>query len=225
MSEPLLSANDLTKTYQRKGKPVRALTHVDLTIQPGEFVAIVGRSGSGKSTLLSLLSGLDRPDSGEVCFGDLKLSQLNREQAAVFRRETIGFLFQSIDLLPSLNALENVALPAALEGAESGGYHEQASALLESVGLRSKAEALPDQLSGGERQRVGIARALINHPRLILADEPTGSLDQATGNDIIKLLQKSAQQNNTTVVIVTHDPQIAAQADRIVRLSDGQIEA
>lgn len=225
MNKPLLAAHNLSKTYPRKGKSIKALSGVSLSVESGEFIAIIGRSGSGKSTLLSLLSGLDQPDSGEVHFGDRSLSQLNPNQAAAFRREMIGFLFQSIDLLPSLTALENVALPAALEDAVAKPYREHASALLEAVGLGEKTQSLPDQLSGGERQRVGIARALINQPRLILADEPTGSLDQDTGSEIIRLLKTSAQQHKTAIVMVTHDLEIAAQADRIVHLSDGQIEA
>ena len=224
MSEALMSATGLSKTYRRKGKPVIALTEVSLSVQPGEFVAIVGRSGSGKSTLLSLLGGLDQPDSGEVCFGSMSLNQFTRAKAAIFRRETIGYLFQSIDLLPSLTSLENVALPAALEGAEAPKYRLEAAKLLEAVGLGEKASALPDQLSGGERQRVGIARALINHPRLILADEPTGSLDQATGEAIIALLKQTAEAQRIALIIVTHDLEIAAQADRVIHLSDGRVE-
>ncbi|MEO8393041.1 MAG: ABC transporter ATP-binding protein [Chloroflexota bacterium] len=225
MSDFLLEATALTKTYPRKGKPVKALTNVSLTVQPREFIAIIGRSGSGKSTLLSLLSGLDQPDSGEVRFGERSFNQFSREQAAVFRREMIGFLFQSIDLLPSLTALENVSLPAGLNDEEPSAYQQRAVALLEAVGLGDKTQALPDQLSGGERQRVGIARALINHPRLILADEPTGSLDQTTGSAVIKLLKKSAQDDAIAIVMVTHDLDIAAQADRVIRLCDGQVEA
>ena len=224
MSEALMSAVGLSKTYRRKGKPVTALTNVSLSVQAGEFVAIVGRSGSGKSTLLSLLGGLDQPESGEVCFGTMNLSQNNRAQAAIFRRETIGYLFQSIDLLPSLTALENVALPAALEGVKTGTYRQEAARLLDAVGLGDKASALPDQLSGGERQRVGIARALINHPRLILADEPTGSLDQATGEAIMTLLKQTAEAQQIALIIVTHDLEIAAQADRVIHLSDGRVE-
>ena len=224
MSEALMYAVGLSKTYRRKGKPVTALTNVSLSVQAGEFVAIVGRSGSGKSTLLSLLGGLDQPESGEVCFGTMNLSQNSRAQAAIFRRETIGYLFQSIDLLPSLTALENVALPAALEGVKTGTYRQEAARLLDAVGLGDKASALPDQLSGGERQRVGIARALINHPRLILADEPTGSLDQATGEAIMTLLKQTAEAQQIALIIVTHDLEIAAQADRVIHLSDGRVE-
>ena len=224
MSEALLSATHLTKTYRRKGQSVQALRDVSLTVQPGEFVAIVGRSGSGKSTLLSLLGGLDRPDSGAVGLGDVQLHQLSRQQAAVFRRETLGFLFQSIDLLPSLNALENVALPCGLDGLAPEAYWKRARALLESVGLGDKTEALPDQLSGGERQRVGIARALVNHPRLVLADEPTGSLDHANGETIIHLLKTATQAEQTAVIMVTHDLDIARQTDRTIHLNDGQVE-
>ncbi|MBI1257237.1 MAG: ATP-binding cassette domain-containing protein [Chloroflexi bacterium] len=224
MSETLMSATGLSKTYRLKGKPVIALTEVSLSVQPGEFVAIVGRSGSGKSTLLSLIGGLDQPDSGEVCFDAIRLNQLTQAQAAIFRRETIGYLFQSIDLLPSLTALENVALPAALQGTDVAKYRPEAAKLLAAVGLSEKASALPDQLSGGERQRVGIARALINHPRLILADEPTGSLDQATGEAIITLLKQTAEAQQIALIIVTHDLEIAAQADRVIHLSDGRME-
>lgn len=224
MNEPVLMADHLVKTYVRGREPIRALRGVTLSVQPGEFVAIVGRSGSGKSTLLGLLGGLDQPTEGEVQVSGTRLNQLKRAAAAVFRREHVGFLFQSVDLLPTLTVLENVALPYALKGQEANVYMERALSLLNAMRLGHLATALPDQLSGGERQRVGIARALVNHPELILADEPTGSLDQAAGQSLMDLLKQVVNDHRTAIVLVTHDREVAHMAGRKLTLHDGQLE-
>lgn len=224
MTEPIVTASHLTKIYQRKQQQIMALVDVSLNVLPGEFVAIVGRSGSGKSTLLSLLGGLDQPDRGEVQIEGIVVNQLTPKEAAVFRRKSVGFLFQLIHLLPTLTALENIELPFAFEDEPSDDYRERALALLKAVHLDAAANSLPDQLSGGERQRIGVARALVNNPKLILADEPTGNLDHETGGGIIKLLKQQTREHDMAVVMVTHDRSIAQQADRIVQMHDGKVE-
>lgn len=223
MPDALVITKQLSKTYLRGRQPVSAILDVNLAIQPGEFVALIGRSGSGKSTLLSLLGGLDSPTAGQVIIAGTDLSALNPKRSAIFRRQQIGFLFQSVDLLPTLTVLENVMLPAALAGTGVVEYTEQAWHLLDAVGVQPLVDKLPDQLSGGERQRVGIARALINHPRLILADEPTGSLDRRAGQSIIDLLRQMAREQQMTVILATHDPEVTREADRMITLNDGRI--
>ncbi|CAN5731387.1 ABC transporter ATP-binding protein [soil metagenome] len=223
MLEALVLTKQLSKTYLRGRQHVSAILDVNLAVQPGEFVALIGRSGSGKSTLLSLLGGLDVPTAGQVIIAGTDLSVLNPKRSAIFRRQQIGFLFQSVDLLPTLTVLENVMLPAALAGTNVVEYTEQAWRLLDAVGIQPLVDKLPDQLSGGERQRVGIARALINHPRLILADEPTGSLDRSAGQSVIDLLKQMTREQQTTVILATHDPEVTRQADRLMTIDDGRI--
>jgi putative ABC transport system ATP-binding protein len=224
MTEPVLMANRLFKTYRRGGESIPALRGVSLSVQPGEFVAIVGRSGSGKSTLLGLLGGLDSPTQGEVRIGGTRLSELKPSTAAVFRRDHIGFLFQAVDLLPTLTILENVALPNALKGEKAAIYTERALSLLNALRLGHLANGLPDQLSGGERQRVGLARALVNRPEIILADEPTGSLDQMAGQSVVDLLKQVTTDYRAALILVTHDGQVASAADRLLTMQDGQLE-
>ncbi len=224
MGEALLVASHVSKTYHRRTQQVTALKDVSLSVESEEFIAIMGRSGSGKSTLLSLLGGLDVPSKGDVFYGDANLRSFTAQQSAIFRRHTVGYLFQSIDLLPSLSVLENVALPGALDGSELRRCRADAQMLLNAVGLEHLSNALPDQLSGGERQRAGIARALMNNPRMILADEPTGSLDHVTGSAVMALLKEKAREYEAALIIVTHDSEIAQQADRTLVLQDGQLE-
>lgn len=223
MCDGFVFTHQLAKTYVRGVQQIPALLDVNLTVQLGEFVALVGRSGSGKSTLLSLLGGLECPTAGQVFIAGTELNTLKPAHSALFRRQQIGFLFQAVDLLPTLTVLENIMLPAALTRAKAVDYTEQAWRLLDAVGMQPLADALPDQLSGGERQRVGIARALINHPRLILADEPTGSLDRSTGQTVISLLTQMAHEQQMAVILATHDPEVTRQADRIMTMHDGRV--
>jgi putative ABC transport system ATP-binding protein len=218
--EPLVRLDDVTKIYRDGRREVLALRAVSLTIQPGEWVAIVGPSGCGKSTLLNLMAGLDRPTSGTVRVAGVDLSVLDQEALARWRRRTIGIVFQFFQLLPTLTALENVQLPLTLEGRPRA--RARARELLEAVGLGHAAHRLPSELSGGERQRVAIARALANDPQLLLADEPTGNLDSETGTAVLTLFER-AWQAGTTVVLVTHDPGVANRAQRIVELRDGKV--
>jgi putative ABC transport system ATP-binding protein len=214
----------VSRVYGSGGRRVAALDNVDLTVESGEFVAIVGQSGSGKTTLLQLLGALDRPTSGRITCQGTDLSTMSEKELARLRRDTIGFIFQQFNLLPTLTAGQNVE--AALASARIP-RHERAArvaALLEQVGLSDRASHLPSQLSGGEQQRVAIARALANRPRVLLADEPTGNLDSTTGQGIITLLQELSTVHGETIVLITHDPTVAAAADRRIRLRDGKNE-
>jgi len=202
---------------------VRALDRVSLEIGEGDFLSIMGASGSGKSTLLHLLGGLDYPTSGEIFMGDQPMSKMSDDQITVFRRRKIGFVFQFFNLLPTLTAEENIALPLLLDGKRLNDVRPRVERMLDLVGLRRRAGHKPDQLSGGEMQRVAIARALVIDPMLLLADEPTGNLDSKTGEDILHLIKRTAEQKNLTVVMVTHDPKAAAYGDRILVLKDGVI--
>jgi putative ABC transport system ATP-binding protein len=202
---------------------VDALAGVDFLVEKGEFVAIMGPSGSGKSTLLHLLGGLDKPSDGEVTLAGQRLSILNDTQATLVRRHNVGFVFQFYNLLPTLTAEENVALPLIIDGQSLRQHRTRIDALLELVGLTDRRRHKPDQLSGGEQQRVAIARALATEPAIVLADEPTGNLDSKTGTAIMELLRRSCDELDQTIVVVTHDPRAAAYADRIVFLGDGQV--
>jgi putative ABC transport system ATP-binding protein len=212
----------VTKQYRRGGESVHALAGVDLEIRPGAFIAVMGPSGSGKSTLLNLLTGVDRPSSGEVWLEDQRLDRLSEAQLAILRRERIGLIFQAFNLLNSMSALENVMLPALLTGSSPRAARKRANALLNELGLQAHARALPSQLSGGQQQRVAIARALVNDPVALFADEPTGNLDAQTGQEVLQLLAR-LRQRGLTIVLVTHDAQIASQAQRIVVMRDGRI--
>ena len=222
--DDVVRAVGLTRRYEMGNTFVDALRGVDLTIARGEFVALVGPSGSGKSTVLNLIGGLDRPTSGQVWFNGTELSSSDEHTLTLHRRRHVGFVFQSFNLLPRLTAEENVALPLMFSGVPEPERLAQARALLEQVGLGARLTHQPTQLSGGEQQRVAIARALVSQPDLLLADEPSGNLDTATGADIMRLLKQLNQEQGLTLLVVTHDPEAAAFADRIVRLRDGKVE-
>ena len=217
----ILEAKELTKTYTIADRPIRVLDDVSFAIDAGEFVVIKGSSGSGKSTLLSLLSGLDSPSTGRVYIQDNDITDLSEDDLAPLRNTTIGFVFQSFHLVPSLNALENIMFPAEL--AHDRQAESKAIALLDRVGLRARADNYPHQLSGGEKQRVAICRALINDPQILFADEPTGNLDSKNGDAILTLLTDLHRERNTTMVLVTHSDAIADMAERVLTLHDGRL--
>ncbi|HSH80185.1 MAG TPA: ABC transporter ATP-binding protein [Herpetosiphonaceae bacterium] len=219
----LIRARGLGRRYVMGKEPVNALAAVDLDIRRGEFVALVGPSGSGKSTLLNLIGGLDRPTQGEIWFEDLELGKASDRQLVRYRRERVGFIFQSFNLLPTRTAVENVEIPLMLAGVNRRARREHALGLLARVGLARRAGHKPNELSGGEQQRVAVARALANDPLLLLADEPTGNVDSKTGAEILALLQDLVQQEGRSMVLVTHDNGVAGHADRIVHLLDGAI--
>ena len=213
----------LTKVYGSGSTAVTALDHVNITIREGEFVAIMGPSGCGKSTLLHLLGGLDKPSEGNVLIGGHNLTDLDDDKLTELRRRRIGFVFQFFNLIPVLTALENAALPVTLDGIKPAEAKVKAIEWLTKFGLSDRLANRPDQLSGGQQQRVAIARALVADPKLILADEPTGNLDTRSGDEIASLLRNVSKEYKRTVIMVTHDPRIAAYADRIIFLKDGKV--
>jgi putative ABC transport system ATP-binding protein len=219
----LISINNISKEYKVGKETVKALKEVSLDIYEGEILALVGPSGSGKSTLLHLIGGLDTPDTGEISFGEIALHTLKDKALSSYRNETIGFVFQFFNLQQYLNVRENVEVPLIFRGEKPNAREKAAQEAVEAVGLSERITHLPNQLSGGQMQRVAIARSLVNKPKLILADEPTGNLDRNTGIEIIDLIKKLNKDFNTTVIIVTHDSFIASKADRVVKLSDGRI--
>lgn len=219
----VIRTENLTKIYRMGEVEVVALQDVNFAVQRGEFVAIMGASGSGKSTLLHLLGGLDTPSRGEVYFDGQPLSKLNDDQITLLRRQRIGFIFQFYNLLPTLNAVENVALPLMIDGKQLSQFQTKVHELLHLVKLDGRENHRPDQLSGGQQQRVAIARAFVNQPQVVLADEPTGNLDSRSGRAILELLQRVCKELCTTIVMVTHDPKAASYADRVVFLKDGEI--
>ena len=217
----ILKTRDLRKVYGAGDTEVRALDGVHLTVEKGEFVAVVGTSGSGKSTLLHMLGGLDRPTSGSVTVDGREIFQLKDEELTIFRRRKIGFVFQNYNLVPVLNVYENIVLPIRLDGkVEDRAYVEQ---IIATLGLEKKLQNLPNNLSGGQQQRVAIARALAAKPAIILADEPTGNLDSKTSQDVMGLLKVTSQRFAQTIVMITHNEEIAQMADRTIRIEDGQI--
>jgi len=218
-----LKTVDLTRLYRVGRETIAALNSLNITIKKGEFVAMMGPSGSGKSTLLNLLGGLDQPTSGKVLLDDHDLAQYNEEQLAALRRQKLGFIFQRHDLFPILTARENVEFPMLLDGVVPADRRVRAEELLALVGLKEKADHLPDELSGGQQQRVGIARSLANAAQILLADEPTGNLDSSTSADIIQALVDLKRAKNLTLIMVTHDPEVAIHADRILQLRDGKL--
>jgi len=222
-SDLLVSARGLSRHYQAGSEVVAALDGVDFSVQRGEFVALVGPSGSGKSTLLNLIGALDRPSRGEISVDGLSLSEAPEARRVRHRRERIGFIFQSFNLLPTLSAVENVEAPMMLANVSRRDRRARALSLLESVGLAQRATHRPNQLSGGEKQRVAIARSLANQPPLLLADEPTGNLDTKTGATILDMLCQLLRSQRLTLVMVTHDPRVASRADRIIHLQDGRV--
>ncbi len=219
----ILETHDLKKYYGSGGAQVRALDGVDLAVAEGEFVSVVGTSGSGKSTLLHMLGGLDRPTAGTVTVDGTALSTLKGDALTIFRRRKIGFVFQAYNLVPVLNVYENIVLPIQLDGdrVDEGHINEVADAL----GLRQMLDRLPNQLSGGQQQRVAIARALATKPAILLADEPTGNLDSRTSQDVLGLMKLSSGRFSQTIVMITHNEEIAQLADRIIRIEDGQIRS
>ena len=217
----ILETKNLRKVYGSGDAQVRALDGVDLTVEKGEFLAVVGTSGSGKSTLLHMLGGLDRPTAGSVTVDGKEIFSLKDEALTIFRRRKIGFVFQNYNLVPVLNVYENIVLPIQLDGNQPDqGYVDQ---IIETLGLEKKLQNLPNNLSGGQQQRVAIARALAAKPAIILADEPTGNLDSKTSQDVMGLLKVTSQRFAQTIVMITHNEEIAQMADRIVRIEDGRI--
>lgn len=221
----MMEAKDVTKHYPQGSRIVKALQGVSLRIEAGEFISIMGPSGSGKSTLMHLLGALDTPSSGEVYFQDRPLHRMADRELAALRRNRIGFIFQFFNLLPTLRAVENVALPLLLSGVSRSKALIPSYAGLERVGLRERAEHYPDEMSGGEMQRVAIARALVINPDAVLCDEPTGNLDSKTSEEILKLLRSLPEPGKRSVVMVTHDAQAARYGDRIVHIRDGLVES
>lgn len=217
----ILRVENLCKTYGKGKNEVKALDNVSFTVKKGEFIAIIGPSGSGKSTLLHILGGVDKPTSGKVFMDDNDVYVQNDEQLAIFRRRQVGLIYQFYNLIPILNVVENMTLPLKLDGQKVN--EERVNELLELLGLAERKNHLPGQLSGGQQQRVSIGRALINAPALVLADEPTGNLDSKRNQEIIELLKYSNKKYGQTLILITHDENIALQANRIIRIADGKI--
>lgn len=221
--EAVIRVESLEKTYQLGRVLIPALRGVSFAVERGEFAVVMGPSGSGKTTLLNLIGSIDRPTRGQVFIDGRDITTLNEGELTKLRRHKIGFIFQFYNLIPALTAVENVELPMLTAGVPRKEASKRALNLLETVGLKERAEHLPDELSGGEQQRVTIARALANKPSVILADEPTGDLDTKTGTEVVQVLYNTAKEQNATVIVVTHDPLIAEKADRLIHMRDGQI--
>ena len=219
----ILEARNLTKYYGEGDTLVKALDGVSLSVERGEFVSIIGTSGSGKSTLLHMLGGLDNPTSGTVIIDDKDISGLKGDELCIFRRRKIGFIFQSFNLVPSITVYDNIILPIQLDGKQVDKDH--IDNVIETLGIESKKNVLPSKLSGGQQQRVAIARALASKPAIILADEPTGNLDSKTSQDVLGLLKTTGKKYNQTIVMITHNDEIAQMADRTIRIEDGHIFA
>jgi ABC-type lipoprotein export system ATPase subunit len=221
--ETIISGRDIEKAFQLGDQWVQALDHVSLDIPSGQFIAIMGPSGSGKSTLLYMLGGLDRPTGGDIHIAGQDISRMSGEELAHFRQETIGFIFQAFHLIPTMTALENVALPGIFAGLPRDLRERRALKLLAALGMEDRIDHRPSQLSGGQQQRVAIARALFNNPPIIMADEPTGALDSKTGQTVMRMLRYLCNKQGKTIVIVTHDPNVAGYSDRMLNLRDGRI--
>ena len=221
--QSVIRVRNLYKLYHLGEETVRALDGVDFEIQKGEFCAIVGTSGSGKSTLLNMLAGLEKPTKGEVVISGCHLERMNEEQLVSFRRRRVGFIFQAYQLIASMDAEENVALPLSFRGMKKSERTLRARRMLDRVMLGKYRKHFPNQMSGGQQQRVGVARALVSDPEIIFADEPTGNLDSRTAREIMSLMQKVVREQGCTLVMVTHDPQLASWADRIIKVIDGKI--
>lgn len=221
--EPVIEVKNLYKIYRVGETKVYALNGIDFTMYRGEFCAIVGPSGSGKSTLLNMLAGLERPTKGEIIIAGKHIEKLNENQLVGFRRDRVGFIFQSYNLLNTMNAIENIALPLSFQGVNKKKRLDRARKYLKLVGLAKVEDHMPNQMSGGQQQRVGIARALVVKPQIIFADEPTGNLDSKTTMEVLKLMQKIVREQNQTLVMVTHDNHLATYADRIFHIIDGKI--
>ena len=223
MTQPLVRIRNLTKTYQQGGKTRTILDNVDLDIYEGEFFVLLGKSGSGKSTLLNLVSNIDVADGGQIYVHDTNVTALNEREQTLFRRDHIGIVFQFFNLIPTLTVLENITLPGELGGVNRTKAEAQARQLLEQVGLGNRADTFPDKLSGGEQQRIAIARALAHEPALVLADEPTGNLDEETGQRVLQLLLDLTRNAGKTLVMATHSAEIVPLADRVARIQDGKL--
>ena len=221
--EKVIEVKNLFKLYRVGDSIVRALNGINLSIYAGEFCAIVGTSGPGKSTLLNMLAGLEKPTKGEVVINGEHMERLKEDQLVSFRRDHIGFIFQSFHLIGTMNALENVALPLSFRGERKESRLKKADAMLDMVNLKKHKKHLPNQMSGGQQQRVGVARALVVEPEIIFADEPTGNLDSHTSKEVMELMQKVVREQNRTLVMVTHDNELAAYADRVFHIIDGEI--
>lgn len=217
----ILEVKNLTKTYGKGENKVKAVDDVSFSVDEGEFVAIVGASGSGKSTLLHLLGGVDRPTSGKVIIDGKDIYNLSNDALAIFRRRQVGIIYQFYNLIPILNVEENITLPCDLDGKPVS--KSRLEELIKTLGLKDRIKHLPNQLSGGQQQRVSIGRALINDPAIILADEPTGNLDSKSGDEVMSLLKLSNQKYHQTIIVITHDLEIASQADRVITFEDGRI--
>ena len=217
----ILRVENLTKTYGKKDTEVKALDNISFSVNKGEFIAIVGASGSGKSTLLHLIGGVDKPSSGKVYINGKDIYSLSKDEIAIFRRNEIGLIYQFYNLIPILNVKENITLPCDLEGKKVD--EKRLNEIIQMLGLENRKEHLPNELSGGQQQRVAIGRALINNPSIILADKPTGNLDSKASKEIIDLLKNSNKKYNQTILLITHDENIAKQADRIITIQDGKI--
>lgn len=218
-----IETKDLYKIYHLGENRVYALNGVDITIEQGIFCSVVGASGSGKSTLLNMLAGLEPPSKGEIIVAGSHIEKLKENQLVKFRRQNVGFIFQSFNLMPTMNALENVALPLTFRGVDRSKRLSMANEMLDMVGLSKYKKNLPSQMSGGQQQRVGVARALVLSPKIIFADEPTGNLDSKTSKEVMDLMREVVTKNGQTLVMVTHDNSLAEIADRIIRISDGKV--
>lgn len=223
MTKSIVRVRSLTKAYEQGQRRRIILDSVDLDIQEGEFFVLLGKSGSGKSTLLNLISNIDNPDEGQIFVNETEVTALNERQQTLFRRDHIGIVFQFFNLIPTLTVLENITLPRELAGIKRQEAEEKARELLNRVGLANRADSFPDKLSGGEQQRVAIARALAHEPAIVLADEPTGNLDEDTGEKVLQLLLELTRDVGKTLVMATHNPEIVPFADRVARIQDGQL--
>lgn len=217
----ILSVRNLKKYYGAEDNLTKALDGVDLDVEQGEFVAVIGASGSGKSTLLNIIGGLDAPTFGQVCIGGREIGKMKPDDLTVFRRKNIGFIFQNYNLIPVLNVLENITLPIEMDGKKPD--ENFIKRILELLGLTEKVHKMPSQLSGGQQQRAAIARALASKPSIILADEPTGNLDSETSQEVLELLKETSEKFHQTIVMITHNLEIAQQADRMIRIGDGRV--
>jgi putative ABC transport system ATP-binding protein len=223
MTKAIVRVRNLTKVYEQGGRSRAILDKVDLDIQAGEFFVLLGKSGSGKSTLLNLISIIDSPDAGQIFVNDTEITALGESQQTLFRRDHIGIVFQFFNLIPTLTVLENITLPRELAGMKQEEAESKAREILERVDLANRADSFPDKLSGGEQQRIAIARALVHEPAIVLADEPTGNLDEDTGQQVLQLLLELTRDVGKTLVMATHNPEIVPFADRVARIQDGKI--
>ena len=221
MKMDILKVENLVKTYKNGNSTINAVDNISFSVKKGDFVAIVGASGSGKSTLLHLLGGVDRPTSGKVYIDNVDIYSMNNDALAIFRRRQVGLIYQFYNLIPILNVEENIVLPCKLDGKNVS--KDRLNEIIDTLGLSARRKHLPNELSGGQQQRVSIGRAIINNPALVLADEPTGNLDSKASDEIVALLKESNKKYNQTIIVITHDPDIASVANRVITIEDGKI--